>query len=429
MKKIRVKTPVSSMEFHLLPDRYPTAELKIHFPAAALNLQKNVVMEGETALVAYVGIAFANAQQCVMFLPHGSPDDENDRLRFASKLMNAIALFGHHFSRPSDDGMTNAGLSSAAILHAIALDYRQHGIYSERLSVKTRNNGKTLWPETIKQEIPFISRDGVPVYLSTRTHKPQDDSRNIIAVLQSILIREIYIRHSWWLGDTFGDRKPPVEQSQVPWPREAGPSLLAGARTAVFADRPLHLCRLLIAYLENQMNNGPDSLLLGVSDFSTVWEKMLARTLPGFEDAWNAKLPVPTYIDSKGHLHRRRPMMMDAVVRHDNKLKIIDAKYYDAQSPGRLPNTPDIVKQLFYQQALESIMGPNKLKISNAFAFPKKQSGSNPFQTVSMYNVDGTANPHFEQFDCLYLSMHEVVEAFISGGQLMKERIWPELNI
>lgn len=415
------------MALHLLPDRYPTAELKSRFPVAASNLHKNVVMEGETALVSFVGIAFANQDDCIMFLPHGSPEAEDARSLFASKLMRAIALFGRNFSRRADDGLSDEGLSAAAVLQEIALDYRENGIYSERLSVETRNNGKTRWSATIKHELPFFSKKGAPLYLSTRTRKPQNDIQNVIAIVQSVVLREIYARHSWWLDEAFGDRKPPAEPKPVLWPRADWHRLLVEARSTLFADRPLHLSGLLLAYLENQMAHGPDGLLLGVSDFSTVWEKMLARTLPGFEDRWNAKLPFPAYSDKKGNLHNRRSMMMDAVVRHGHRLKIIDAKYYDAQSAGRVPNTPDIVKQIFYQLALESIMGPDKLEISNAFAFPKKQLGPNPFQTVALYDLDGSPSPHFAPIDCLYLCMQEVVEAFISGNQLLKTKIWPEL--
>ena len=159
----------------------------------------------------------------------------------------------------------------------------------------------------------------------------------------------------------------------------------------------------------------------GIDDFHAVWERMLREVLPGVEGGWNSRLPKPAFRQaSNGQLQvQERGMQTDIVIRDGTTLKVLDAKYYDATSLSNSPGWPDIVKQLFYHLALGSVVGDDAR--TGSFVFPARNHGEGPFTEVSVVRADQEPAVGFPRINCMYLSVIEVMGAYLGRRKLQVE--------
>jgi hypothetical protein len=386
-------------------------------------LKAHGLLEGTEKRVRFVGIASISNTEGTFFLPHGSPHEKKDRDEFAQCVMRAISRFGRENSRVNEGASDDEGPSNAALLYEIATDFRDFGIFSERLRVKSKNSGKPEWSQTIRKEAALYSNQNL-VFPSIRTVRPIDASENVLAAVQRIVLGEIYADHSWWLAEAFGSRKLPRNVSILPGPRNAWRSVLAAFRQSLFSDRALRLASLLERYLANIDQVGDGALVLGISDFSTLWEKMLSVVLPNIELGWNEKLAGPIYRDIDGGEFPSGRMLMDAVARTGNRFLIIDAKYYIARSVASSPSWPDVVKQLYYQKAMEALLEGQSSEVQSCFIFPVSRLAAPSFDVVQMRYQTGGLENTFPNIYCYYLNTEDVVRAYISGKKLLDLNLW-----
>jgi hypothetical protein len=403
-----------------LPDRIEKSRLRERYPAIHELLRQKGVLDGKNELVRFVGIASAGAEQCAMFLPHGAPEHDHDcRKKFAATVMAAISRFARENARTGEAAATESSASFAAVLAAIAEDYRDHGIFSERLRTPSVDTGKPDWRATLRKGVPMLTPDGAPVFTEIRTSRPFSSSENILAIIQAAVVREIAGRHGWWLGESFGKRPLPSPDPLPRWPREHWTTHLRRFRQNLFAERPIVLAGLLEAYLDNEPLADTGRFLCGLSDYSTVWEAMLLRVLPGVEDGWNARLPAPYYVGSAGNSEAGGRMLMDIVIRNGSRIVIADAKYYRATSVGTAPGWPDIVKQIYYAEALGTVAGgPAPSSIDTCFIFPVRDGEEGPLDSVEIRDTAGMPVPRFPAVRCYYAGAHAVAAAYCTGRKI-----------
>ena len=189
--------------------------------------------------------------------------------------------------------------------------------------------------------------------------------------------------------------------------------MLRGIRQNLFAERPLRLVAMLIAYLDHAPESSAGALVCGISDFSTVWEAMLKKVIPGVEEGWNARLPDPRYVPANGTPQRSGGMRTDIVINYDDRIIIADAKYYKAESSGTAPDWSDIVKQFYYLEALASVPNaPPRDKIGNCFIFPIADGETGNLDRVEMFGNDDVVLNRFPLIECIYLGTRNVIEAY-----------------
>lgn len=148
---------------------------------------------------------------------------------------------------------------------------------------------------------------------------------------------------------------------------------------------------------------------------------MLREVLPGVEGGWNSRLPKPAFRQASNgqFLVQERGMQTDIVIRDGTTLKVLDAKYYDATSLSNSPGWPDIVKQLFYHLALKSVVDEEVR--AGAFVFPARNNCEGPFTQVSLVGTDQAPAIGFPIINCMYLSVIEVMEAYLGRRKLQVE--------
>lgn len=411
------------MPIRFFPDRYPKDMLARDFPDVVKSLRARwtVMMENSQQTIAWVGVAQAKGKDSVFFLPHGAPSGHQESEKFASKLMAAIVRFAREHSREGDRS-EDEGATQAALLADIAADFRDHGLYATREKIRSRDDGKPDWARTVKSRIAYPASNGSPVYCEISSTRYSSFATNIIAKIQAQIVSEISENHGWWLERYFGAREMPDAEPLNDWPREVWPRLLRMARRELFQTRAIRLVQMLLDYLESAAKTGVGNIVCGISDFATMWETILRRTLEGVDDGWNSKLPGPHYFDDGEHGKPSGRMQLDIVIRRDARLAILDAKYYRSTSVELAPGLADISKQIVYQKALESTGEANGLTITNAFLFPARETHRDAFRTIRFMLPDGSMADGFSPIECQYVSIAEVVDAYASGAKLADQQ-------
>lgn len=276
--------------------------------------------------------------------------------------------------------------------------------------------------------VAYPSGSGAPVYCDISTSRYSSFATSIVARIQSAVIREVHELHGWWLGSYFGDREMPRSEPFSDWPRSAWPRLLRLARRELFQSRAVNLVRMLLDYLEGTMETGAGAVMCGLSDFSTMWETMLRDTLDGVEHQWNSYLPGPRYKRAGGGFEEAGRMELDIVVRRDDNIIILDAKYYRADSKFSVPGVQDISKQIMYQRAVESTGRVAPERITNAFLFPGVKTARRPYEAIRFFLPDGSRVSGIPQIECQYVSVADVVTAYAGRAKLSDQSWLPALH-
>lgn len=406
-----MKVPSKLFFFH---DRMPIAELgSINEPFIAALQQWNIGKVDSKKHIQFCGmVQLANAQTAV-FLPRSM---QTTTLETARLTMNVLSRFGRETTSRelTSDGETgNPGVLS--VIKKLAEDFRTNGIFSERQYVRSRNVGKPDWKRTVSREIAFISTTGNVMYPNISTTKALDSKNNLLAQIQAAVVREIIDQHGWWLN---GARSRRSELRKMNFPtqsRKLWLRLLEGLLPRLYSSRAIFLANYLIYYLKNCRPSASGSYVFGVEDFHTVWETMLRHTLIGVENGWNALLPKPVYEFSAGDKidAPTRGMRTDIIVKLGDNYIIIDAKYYQASSANTAPSVSDIIKQLFYEKALRTVIGKNP-SIRNAFLFPIADGLSGELSGVKFIKANNSVAPNFSPIECHYFEISSVMAAYAS---------------
>ena len=384
------------------------------------------MMDNGQETVAWVGIARTSQNESFFFLPHGAPEGELEREKFARTVMQAIVRFSREYRREGE-GREQDSVTTTSLLAELAMDYRDNGLYATREKLRARQDGKPDWARTVKSQTAFPSANGAPIYCDIVSSRHSSRATNTVARIQEQVIAEIGGAHGWWLSPYFGNREIPRLGSLAAWPRENWVRLLKLARRDIYENRAIRLVGMLVAYLEHCAESGTGEVVCGISDFSTLWEVMLRDTIPGVEHGWNRRLPRPAYFCPDGTSQKVSGMELDIVVRSGEHTIILDAKYYRASSKGFLPGVQDISKQFVYQKALEATGKVAPDKVVNAFAFPAHATGREPFNRVEFILPDAAMAPGFAPVLCQYISTADVVEAYAARRKLAEPEWLPAL--
>jgi hypothetical protein len=401
-------------------DRMPVNRLWQENPETLTLLEeRGIGKTGDRKTVHFCGLADAGTEGAVFFLPRHAQGSPGEMLKTAGLTMRVLARYGREVeSRKGIVGSPGDNAALAALIYDLARDFRDNGIYSERERYGARNSGKADWKRTISRETPFLTSSGTPVYPDTRTTRSLASHETLLAQIQAAVLSEIVEKHSWWLsgiasraGELRSFRPPPL-------PRFLWPGKLRLLLPLLYARRPVFLANAMISYLEKTAGNAGGKFVCGVEDFSSVWEHMLRKVLPGVEEGWNARLPKPGYVRAdSGNVEMQQGMKTDIVVRDGTHLTVVDAKYYGATGKGRVPGWPDIVKQLFYEMALKTVVS-NDETVSNCFAFPSGGGSIQAYERVHIYNPDqtNTDTGAFPEIDCRYFDILHVMGKYLNGG-------------
>lgn len=412
-----------------LADRDPIEALERHADTVlSAMLARGIGRVDDQKTVRYCGLIHHPEKGAVVFLPReaktGNPDVD---IETALLTMRALARFGAETSRRDFEDDGEAGNpSSLAVIKRLADDFREYGLFSERIRQQTRNAGKADWAKTIKRELAMRGNKGQPVFTDIRTSLATRSTEVLLAQIQAAVIREIHLTHAWWLSGTSSRRQELISCPRPPFQRATWAKKLDALLPSLYSRRSIFLAEYLRFYLREARKSSDGSFVFGVSDFHSVWETMLRETIIRSPHDrrldWNSQLPRPVYIiaDSGKSDPRSRGMQTDIILEHKSGYTIVDAKYYAAKSAESAPGWPDIAKQIFYEKALREVVdtdGEPASNIRNIFVFPSKNS-TGPLASAEIRLSDGTsASAAFPPVECAYVSVRDVLACYVSGVQ------------
>lgn len=149
----------------------------------------------------------------------------------------------------------------------------------------------------------------------------------------------------------------------------------------------------------------------------SLWVGLDWSVVGGVEQGWNARLPGPRYLGVDGVLESAGRMETDFVIRAGNRLIIADAKYYRAHSVRSSPGWSDIVKQIYYVEALKTVV-KDETDVSTCFIFPAATMSDGPMREVAMYAVSGPREVRFPPIACHYIKTGSVLKAYVDGTSI-----------
>ncbi|MBR9863892.1 MAG: LlaJI family restriction endonuclease [Rhodobacteraceae bacterium] len=410
-------------------DRDPVSHLDRHADDVVQAMRKwGIGRVDERDRVNFCGLIHHPEEGAVVFLPReAKTGDPTFDLQTASLAMKALARFGAETSKRNfvNDGESgNPGVLS--VIKRLSDDFRDRGLFSERVRHRTRNSGKPHWTRTVTREIAMPGYKGQPVFTDIRTSRTASSSDALLAQIQAAVIREIHGAHAWWLSGTSSRRQELLSCLRPPFSRTTWASKLDALLPSLYSARSVFLAEYLRYYLRDTRKSSDGAFVFGVEDFHTVWETILRETIKRSPcdtmRNWNSELPRPFYLHQGTLIQesRNRGMQTDIILEHATSFTIVDAKYYAAKNAGSAPGWPDIAKQIFYEKALREIVDQNSelpAVIHNVFAFPAA-TNRGPLTKVEIRHTNGKpVSSAFPPIVCSYVSVREALYHYVSRSQ------------
>lgn len=308
-----------------------------------------------------------------------------------------------------------------SVMLSLFQDYLDNGLYNSQEEVLEFNGNNDIhWDRTINQVTPHLINQR-PYYLQWFSHHKINNELDFIRRVHASVISEIvdYFERRGLL-DIF-DLPAVMLSSDLLVDLDDLSFIIAKLNhelTNVFAYHKQLILHNILTYLEKRdslLNNNAVTLY-GTSSFAHVWEKVcqviIGDSRNEFQDIDN---PVWHF---DGQEFTKRTLRPDIVFRQDNKLYIIDAKYYlpniNDTKLEQIPDLSSLTKQYLYHLALQQStiatqkknrdtttdqesdnqQAPVANEIINAFLFP---SFNKQPQETSPTLVEATdANPYLE---------------------------------
>jgi len=412
------------MEFLLLEDR----QLASSLPTSTADLLRDlgVLKKHNVERIYFCGTLVTN-KKVFIFLPRNSLASIKNPAGIAPSLASALLMALHKYRSSSSIGSGEtsddepSGLDILSDIVWLLNDYISQGIYSIKTRKQSLNHGNINWNRTIKKEPPFPGHTGMPVYLNLHTEKTIHNEQNPISLIHAEVIKALDHMFCWVIT---GNSEIKISSDIAYMPAitdspEKKSAQLKKELASTYSDRETRLINCLINYIDNSSDGFSGEYLIGVRAFQGVWEEMLRATLPGVKPV-NQLLPKPAlYLRGSSGALQTKGMLTDIVSFVNLDASVIDAKYYRAEGIGDSPGWSDIVKQLFYVKAIQSLdLG---LNIYNWFVFPGKHDEitGGPITAVGM--VDRTnrrpLDQEFPPIGCAYFCPLEVIRKYTANAK------------
>ena len=327
----------------------------------------------------FVGVR-VNTDDVVVCFPIGYqlPDNDTDIRRDINNLFGILSTF-----MKEDGVIENSKFSPVHTvefpMHAylkIIRHYLRTGQYYTECSprFKTETRGYVSWAKTVIRQSPLIQKNGSLVFtkMTVRTVTPNDNK--LITQIHRYCVYEAFERLGWLYVPYVPERPgfhPSLKESIC---------ILTKKLVSTYNDQEQELFSAMIDILiyVDKKNNGKQHSF-GTENFERVWEKMIDKAF-GVDNKESYFPNSRWYLDFSRE-KENRTLFPDSIMIYNDKIYILDAKYYRYGCTGisnHLPNGSDINKQITYGEYIAlSKEVPNDM-LYNAFIIPFNKQ-DNPF--------------------------------------------------
>lgn len=363
------------------------------------SLMERCKISANTDEDSYVGVKIEENDIKITF-PMGynfaDCDDKSVRRDILS-LLSTIKKFNKKKNNEDKISTNNESLLEFPVVsyQHLILDYFSNGYYSEKeVDYISSPKGKINWKRTIQTKKPYIS-DTNAVYLDFIIKKNVINTNTMLTRIHEYCVYESFLKLGW-LYTEFLPMKPTIKFN-----KKAFNAVLNEAISQTFNDNKKQLLIAMINVV-NSINEG-DAMTkecsYGTRSFEYIWERMIDFV---FGEA-NKEIYFPkgrwTLIGRTESIESSS-LQPDTIIRIDDKIYIIDAKYYKygiTENPSNLPASSSIQKQITYGEYLTSgkfkeIYGQafSQEKIYNAFVMPfnKNKNQDDEYKFVGIATAD-----------------------------------------
>lgn len=378
-----------------------------------------------------IGMCFKNGKPLVTF-PRGyrlSEKDEEIRKDIVHLLLILHkfndAMEGQGKETNEGDTLTFPILSYQYIIY----DYLKNGYYKEKsVEYMKDKRGKINWKQTIQMMKPIISDQNI-IYLDFMTKKRISEG-NMITKIHEYCVYECFSKLGWlYTSSSFMPNKPSIKFN-----KKMFLFVLKEALKNTFNNNKKKLLNSMVKIISqaNEKAEFPE-LSYGVKKFDRIWEKIIDYVY-GIENKEDY-FPHSYYtIIENGEYIQNNPLYPDTIMKNNNKIYILDAKYYKygiTKNTDHLPPTSSVHKQITYG---EYVYTKNKAKINdvfNSFILPYHSKFQNKFiDFVAVATGDWIAynasTPAYKYIIVLLLDTKHIMDTYI---RLNKDEIEKMSNI
>ncbi len=354
---------------------------------------KNITINRSIDENNFVGIKY-DRNKINFYLPLGMEFDvqEIDGLEISKDLKLQLVMFLKSISlvKSKDNGKVDKGIaigeSSEVPFNSffwIISDYLKNDLYQEIDKKYIKNgNGKINWKRTLNSD--KILTDTEVVYLNPY-YESRFQKNNIITELNNYCLHISYE----YIGFLFGNISLPItnlKEREIAKKSKYYINVINKELSNTFNDRKKLLLRHMKRILDMTFDDNSDNQKnYGTNKYEYVWEKMV-------NDVFGSKsLDISKYFPEaywtllgKSREKDKSKLRPDSIYKTEDKLYILDAKYYRYGVTGRtndLPHTDSIQKQITYgdhistNKNLYDNINPNN--IFNAFILPFNKDNNN----------------------------------------------------
>ncbi|NOU73989.1 LlaJI family restriction endonuclease [Paenibacillus sp. LMG 31458] len=286
---------------------------------------------------------------------HKIPDDEPELLEHIRTLAGVLLRYQNETSLEENENELLFGNTSNDTAEGIAAslwiirDYIEYGLIQRQFQSNTLSGSNIDWTRTINTSHPIFSSSGV-VYTTPKYRKKSLDLNNILRSIHEYVVLRSFQKYGWILGYNTFDNVTINEE--LPCNEELATYLLSKELNSIFNDREIKLMNTLIEFINGSDNKNQKTTLdtLATNYFHNVWEAMCSFVFRNEYKTLKKYIPKPIWhlSDNRTESTHQRP---DILIVRQNKLYILDAKYYN--TPKSLPGWQDLVKQFFYAYSLK----------------------------------------------------------------------------
>lgn len=363
----------------------------------------------------FVGIK-ADTNNAMVFFPMGYrlPDNEDDIREDILKLIEIMSTFNDSKDRllTMDEFAAphSVNFPINAYMNIIRYFLEQNDYYKEREQIrKTADRGKIDFPTSLRKNVKFFQEDGSPFFDKYTVKGSNPNEKNLITQIHKYCVYEAFSTLGW----LFTPYLP------------ADPHIILESKRFLFVlrkkisvthnDKDKLLFQAMIQMLEYlDSENDNKQYYFGTDRFEYVWEKLIdevfgIRSKEEFfpRTKWKLKF------NENRVNHALEP---DTIMICDDKIYVLDAKYYRYGITGKaihLPDSSSINKQITYGEYIDKCQELKdkygELPIYNAFLMPFNRN-ENPFFVSEDYFLNiGEAISEWKNDTKLYERVQGIV--------------------
>lgn len=297
--------------------------------------------------------------------------------------------------------------------------FLKNGYYKEIDPIyKTQLKGKIHWSKTIKNQNPLLVKNNESAYsliytnFTVRHSTPNEDKE--ITRINQYCVYESFKKIGW----LFNSYIPPKPIGKLNKNRFL--FVLQDKLSNTNDDNKKRLFKSMIELINSMDDDSENQFHYGTNQFEHVLEKMIDAMF-GIEHKddyypkaeWNLK-----FEDNK----RTYPLQPDTIMEYDDKIFVIDSKYYKYGVTGKsedLPQITSINKQITYAEYAGTLEINKDKEIYNAFLLPYNKE-FNKFNTNNIFINVGEAigewrgdNTHkFEHIQCILIDIRYLMKNY-----------------